>query len=148
MAFSRLWRSGLGLAGRDAYLNWGGATGDEDEEKMEGAWRLPHVGERGGEVACDEARMGDDESGDDTVGRWGDEKSSEKMGDMVANMAGFQAEVRSRGGGDAVRACPRREGNTTRTTTTTTRVDDTEIRTNTESRKCRVGVLLLSLDKV
>lgn len=89
MALSRLWRSGLGLAGRDAYLNWGGATGDDERRGAARAWRSPHVGERGGEEACEAARMGDDESGDDTVGRWGDEKSSEKMGDMVANMAGF-----------------------------------------------------------
>ena len=98
------------MAGRDAYLNWGGATGDEDEDevKMGGAWWLPHVGERGGEeVACVEARMGDDESGDDTVGRWGDEKSSEKMGDMVANMAGFPRRGRERRWVVMVRPCER-----------------------------------------
>lgn len=84
--FSRLRRSGFGLTWRDAYLNLehGPRIGDDSVSRRGRVFGSR--GESGGEL-CD-GRRGDEESGEGTAGRCGEEKSRLNMGaGIVANMS-------------------------------------------------------------
>lgn len=62
-ASSRLRTTGFGRVGREANLNFGGCMGDDCTWRCGSAFLS--IGESG-----DEARMGDEDSGDGTTGRW------------------------------------------------------------------------------
>ena len=85
-ASSRLFTTGLGRVGRVAYLNLGGCIGEDWDRR--GATEFLSTGDNG-----DDARIGEEESGDGTDGRLSQEGEKMRFGandNMFSEFSGFR----------------------------------------------------------